>query len=70
MKYYRVKAEHDNKKQGENNIYIANELYTETEVKRNNLNTDYMEVVNINKNNTCFSFGARVEANNKTHKFM
>ena len=43
--------------------YKANELYTTTELKRRGdcLYMPYMEVVNIPKNKTFFSFGARFE---------
>ena len=34
MKYYKVKPEYDNKRRSDNNIYIANELYTEKEAEK------------------------------------
>ena len=51
MKYLQVKKEHDNKprytlKNGklvnDGNIYVANELYTEREVKTLQLNRNYI----------------------------
>lgn len=59
MKYYRVRKEFDNKRKGNNDIYIGNELYTIQEAKKQKLNTNYMEMVEISKNKTYFSFGAR-----------
>lgn len=61
MKYYKVKKEYDNTKKPNNDIYIANELYTQKEVDRERLNTSYMDTVEINKNRTYFFFGARFE---------
>ena len=63
MIYFKVKPEHDNKyknpKIHDGNIYIANELYTEKEVIRQNLNRSFLEQINVNKNETYFCFGAR-----------
>lgn len=70
MKYYRVKPEYDNKirytwnnhKQGvPNGILIANELYTPCEYKRLATCPAWFDVVNLSKNKTFFSFGARFE---------
>lgn len=62
MKYYKVKKECDNKRFN-GGFYIGNELYTESEVIKKQLNKEFMEIVNINKNKTCFVFGARFEIN-------
>ena len=59
MTYFKVKSQFDNYKKGNNDIYIANELYTKSEVEKNQLNTNYMESIEINKNDTYFCFGAR-----------
>ncbi|MGF6375062.1 hypothetical protein M2140_000096 [Clostridiales Family XIII bacterium PM5-7] len=65
MKYYKVKPEYDNKQvfYGEDVediwIYIANELYTEEEVQKSNLNKEYMEPVEIPEEDTYWFFGAR-----------
>lgn len=66
MKYYRVKPQFDNKmklnKRDEYaGIYIANELYTEKEAARQNLNMTFMELVEVSKNKTYWFFGARFE---------
>ena len=37
MKYYKVKPEYDNKKRNDNNIYVANELYTILKTKEETL---------------------------------
>ena len=59
MKYYKVKPEYDNKRRSDNNIYIANELYTEKEVEKYHINKSYCDIVNISKSETYFFFGAR-----------
>ena len=72
MKYFRVKPEYDGKtaykyhRGGGLEVvgsYVANELYTKTELKRRGdcLFLPYMEGVNIPKNKTFFSFGCRFE---------
>ena len=62
MKYYQVKKEADQKRRKDGSIYISNELYTEKEAEKLNLNTDFMQLVNVNKNSTYFFFGARFES--------
>ena len=59
MKYYKVKPECDNKRRSDNNIYVANELYTEKEAEKYHINKSYCDMVNIAKNETYFFFGAR-----------
>ena len=70
MIYYRVKPEHDNKrvlcKQGKSYVRLAligNELFTQKELNNLHLThevmTNYCDVVNVNRNNTYYSFGAR-----------
>ena len=61
MKYYKVKKEADQKRRKDGSIYIANELYTEKEAEKLNLNTDFMQLINVNKNSTYFFFGARFQ---------
>lgn len=70
MKYYRVKPEFDNKSRFKfhrgggleiDGIYIANELYTPTEIKKYLGYAQYCEIVEIPKNKVYFSFGARFE---------
>ena len=61
MKYYKVKKEADQKRRKDGSIYIAEELYTEKEAEKLNLNTDFMQLVNVNKNSTYFFFGARFQ---------
>ena len=59
MKYYKVRPEYDNKRRNDNNIYIANELYTEKEVKNYHINKNYCDIINVSKNETYFFSGAR-----------
>ena len=59
MKYYKVKPEYDNKRRNDNNIYIANELYTEKEAEKCHINKNYCDIINIPKNETYFFFGVR-----------
>ena len=70
MKYYRVKPEYDNVTRYKLNphggcvpdsVLIGNELYTETEHSKIANRSQMFDVVNISKNNTFFSFGARFE---------
>ena len=70
MKYYRVKSEYDNVTRYKLNrrgarvpdsILVGNELYTPCEYKRLATCPAWFDVVNIPKNRTFFSFGARFE---------
>ena len=62
MLYYKVRPEADQKRRKDGSIYIAEELYTEKEVEKLQLNTNFMNLVNVNKNSTYFCFGARFQA--------
>ena len=59
MKYYKVKAEADNKKRNDGSIYVANELYTEREADKLNLNKNFLEVIEVSKKSVYWFFGAR-----------
>ena len=59
MKYYKIKAEHDNRRRKDGSIYVANELYTEKEKEKYNIPLNYYDVVEISKRNVYFFFGAR-----------
>lgn len=63
MKYYQVLPEHDQKyknpKVHDNNIYIANQLFTPREVERQKLNLNYMREVNVPRASVYWFFGAR-----------
>lgn len=65
MKYYKVKPQYDGKSKGsrgyEDGVYIANELYTEREVQRQNLNRTFLEEKEIYPKNVYWFFGARYE---------
>ena len=65
MKYYKVKPQYDGKYKNprvhDDNIYIANELYTEREVQKQNLNRTFLEEKEIYPKNTYWFFGARFE---------
>lgn len=53
MIYYRVLPQYDqkhkNKRVRDNNIYVANELYTQKEVEKQDFNTAYLEKIEIPK---------------------
>lgn len=61
MTYYQVKKEADQRRKTgtKYDIYISNELYTPAEVKKQNLNADFLKTVEISKKKTYFFFGAR-----------
>ena len=62
MKYYKVKPQYDGKSKGSRgDVYIANELYTEREVQRQNLKRTFLEEKEIYPKNTYRFFGARFE---------
>ena len=62
MKYYKVKPQYDGKsKRSRGDVYIANELYTEWEVQRQNLNRTFLEEKEIYPKNVYWFFGARYE---------
>ena len=61
MKYYRVLKTSDQTKR-KTSILVANELYTEKEVLRYGIDKKHLQQVELNKNNTYFSFGARFES--------
>lgn len=70
MKYYRVKPEYDNVTRYKLNwcgacvpdsILVGNELYTLVERSKIANRQQMFDVVNIPKNKTFFSFGARFE---------
>ena len=67
MKYYRIRKEYDNfpkdPKVRDGNIYIGEELYTESEF--NKLPYVYAgayEIVDVKKSDTYWMFGARFQA--------
>lgn len=61
MIYYKVKPQYDQRrKPGKKyDIYIGNELYTASEMRKQALNPAYMDIVKIPKNQTYYFFGAR-----------
>lgn len=61
MIYYKVKKEFDQTKRNDGSILIQNEIYTKTEKEHYKISDKMLTIVNINKNNTFFSFGARFE---------
>lgn len=70
MKYYRVKPEYDNVTRYKLNrrgmyvpdsVLVGNELYTEIERSKIANRKQMFDIVNIPKNKTFFSFGARFE---------
>jgi hypothetical protein len=62
MLYYRVKKENDNRYYNKKfDFVVGNELYTVKELNKKNIPVIWCDLVNINKNNTYFCFGARFE---------
>ena len=64
MKYFRVLKKHDQKiiKSKKNDeIYVGNEIYTEKEVIKKQLNYNFLEEVQISKFKTHYFFGSRFE---------
>lgn len=63
MKFYQVLPQYDqrykNPQVHDDNIYIANELYTPHEIERQKLNLKYMREVHVSKASVYFFFGAR-----------
>lgn len=65
MKYFKTPERLDGKrlllnaKKGQFIELVANELFTESELKKMHLNTDVFEVVNIPCNGVYYSFGLR-----------
>ena len=61
MTYYKVKPKYDNYRKGRksSDIYVADELYTEKEVEKLNLNPAFMDVVTVSRKQTYWLFGAR-----------
>lgn len=59
MIYYKVKKEADNKKRRDGNIYVADELYTVKEAEKLNINTNFVDVVEIPKSRIYWFFGCR-----------
>ena len=62
MLYYKVNKENSNKQFGTKNTkmyYVANELFTEKECKKYNVDKAMCTPVTVSKNNTHWFFGAR-----------
>ena len=78
MKYYRIRKEHGGKpayaiRNGELHVvgqYIANELFTEKELKRLGIigYEKYVDIVYLPKYKTFMSFGARFEITYKNYE--
>ena len=59
MKYFKVKKESDQRSRIDGSILIANELYTEKELKKYKINPVNVVPVEIPKTKVYFCFGAR-----------
>lgn len=59
MLYFKVKPEFDQRKRKDGSILIGNELYTATEKARFNIPENVLDTVQISRNKTFWSFGAR-----------
>ena len=63
MKHHQAKKENDNVKRRDSGIYSGRRMYTEREVKKLNLNRDYMDIVDYPRHLTFFTFGCRRNVN-------
>jgi hypothetical protein len=62
MLYFKVNEEHQDKAFGgkkQTLKYVANELFTERECKKYNINKQYCTPIYVSKKDTHFLFGAR-----------
>ena len=63
MRYHRVKPEYDGKRRNasrpNSDVLIANELYTDAEMKIFGISHEAVELIKIRKSDTYWSFGAR-----------
>lgn len=59
MQFFKVKPEFDNKSRPDGSILIANELYTEREVKRFGIPACRLDSIEVSPRDTYFCFGAR-----------
>ena len=59
MTYYKVKAKYDQKARKDGSFFVENELYTKTEMKKYSIPMEYVEPVELKRNDTFFFFGAR-----------
>ncbi len=59
MRYFRVKKEYDNIHTQQDHILIQNELYTEEELKKYNVQQKHVVPVELNEEDTYWCFGAR-----------
>ena len=62
MKYYQVKPEYDQRRKGNNDVFIANELYTPAERKKYNAPDHIFRVLEIPRTKTYWCFGCRYAA--------
>ena len=61
MRYYRVKREYGDRMSSPRWSVIANELYTESEVKRRRIPMQFLKPVDVPKSKIYTLFGARFE---------
>lgn len=59
LQYWQVKPEHHGKLRPDGSQYLAGELYTAGEIRKNKLNTEYMEPITVPLHSIYWSFGAR-----------
>ena len=59
MKYFKIKPEFDQRKRKDGSILVENELYTEREMNRYEIPTEYTEPIELDRKETYWLFGAR-----------
>ena len=59
MTYYKVKPQFDNYRRHDGSIWVANELYTATELARFKASPHMFDRVEVSKRKTYWFFGAR-----------
>lgn len=61
MEFYKVKKEYDNRPLKGMVLYVCGELFTKKECKEYGVNMDFVEKVDVPKDQTFFFFGARFQ---------
>lgn len=59
MRFGKIKPKYDGKKLGKNIYAVADELFTEREMVKYNVPIHYVDLVEINRNDTFWFFGCR-----------
>lgn len=71
MRYHKVKPEYDGKRRNpsrpNSDVLIANELYTDAEMKIFGISYEVVDFIKIRKRDTYWSFGARFAKEGAKH---